>query len=120
MIIGFVLAGLSLQHPSICLPQCLPQRVFWLRSGREIFNKSLRHKRKCNSPPIVVRSTPESGHGSEHSGCPLWGAWANRPSRREIVREICGVKNCTQHDKCVTCIGRANAIIGLFEGRRVR
>ena len=67
-----------------------------------------------------VRFTPESGHGSEHSGCPLWGAWANRPSRREIVREICGVKNCTQHDKCVTCIGRANAIIGLFEGRKVR
>lgn len=47
-------------------------------------------------------------------------AWANRPSRRDIVRAICGVKNCTQHDKCITCIGRANAIIGLFERRKVR
>ena len=47
-------------------------------------------------------------------------AWASRPTRREIVREICGVKDCTQHDKCMTCIGRANAIIGLFQGHKVR
>ena len=47
-------------------------------------------------------------------------AWASRPTRREIVREICVVKNCSQHDSCMTCIGRANVIIGLFEDRKVR
>jgi len=47
-------------------------------------------------------------------------ALASQPSRREIVREICGVKNCTEYDKCVTCISRANAIMSLFEGHKVR
>ena len=50
---------------------CLPQCVFWLCSGREIFNKSLRHRRKRNSPPIVVRSTPKSGHVQRTRPCPL-------------------------------------------------
>ena len=64
-------SGVTLSGPANCLPQCLPQRVFWLRSGREIFNKSLRHRRKRNSPPIVVRSTPESGHVQCNTPCPL-------------------------------------------------
>ena len=48
--------------PANCLPQCLPQRVFLSQVGREIFNKSLRRRHKCNLPPNDVRFTPKSGH----------------------------------------------------------
>jgi hypothetical protein len=47
-------------------------------------------------------------------------AWNAKPTRREIVREICGVPNCPNYDRCTKCIGQANAIIGLYEGRKVR
>jgi hypothetical protein len=40
-------------------------------TGREIFNKSLRRRHKCNLPPNDVRFTPESGHVLCNSVCPL-------------------------------------------------
>jgi hypothetical protein len=47
-------------------------------------------------------------------------AWIAKPSRRDIVREICGVPNCRNYDQCTKCIGQANAVIGLYDGRKVR
>jgi hypothetical protein len=45
--------------------------------------------------------------------------WNAEPKRETIVREICrspgGCKN-----QCLDCIGKANAIMGLYEGRKVR
>jgi hypothetical protein len=41
------------------------------------------------------------------------------PSRDSIVREICGVRGgCDQ--ACVGCIGKANAIMALYAGLKVR
>ena len=41
------------------------------------------------------------------------------PSRDSIVREICGIRGgCEQ--RCLGCIGKANAIMTLFDGRKVR
>lgn len=45
--------------------------------------------------------------------------WNATPSRDSIVREICGVQGgCPK--RCLTCIGKANAIMQLYEGRKVR
>ena len=41
------------------------------------------------------------------------------PRRDHLVREICGVKDgCEDH--CLGCIGKANAIMGIYEGRKMR
>ena len=45
--------------------------------------------------------------------------WNAKPSRDSIVREICGVQGGCE-TRCINCIGKANAIIGLYEGRKVR
>lgn len=45
--------------------------------------------------------------------------WAAEPDRRAIVREICGVPGGCPN-QCVACISKANAIMGLYEGRKVR
>ena len=41
------------------------------------------------------------------------------PSRERIVREICGVRGGCQ-PQCVGCIGKANAIMKLYAGVKVR
>ncbi len=46
-------------------------------------------------------------------------AYNARPSRQSIVREICGVPGGCK-PQCVGCIGKANAIMGLYEGRNAR
>ena len=63
------------------------------------------------SPPTSDDLKPDTAYLAARA----LGAWANQPFRREIVREICDVKDCTQHDKCMACIGRANAIIGFLK-----
>lgn len=45
--------------------------------------------------------------------------YAARPSRDSIVREICGIRGGCER-QCVDCIGRANAIMGLYQGRPAR
>ena len=45
--------------------------------------------------------------------------WNAKPSRDSIVREICGVRGGCE-TRCINCIGKANAIMGLYEGRKVR
>lgn len=46
-------------------------------------------------------------------------AFAAKPDRRAIVRKICRKPGgCGRH--CIDCIGKANAIMGLYEGRKVR
>jgi hypothetical protein len=46
-------------------------------------------------------------------------AWNATPKRQAIVREVCRRPGgCEKH--CIDCIGRANAIMGLYEGRKVR
>jgi hypothetical protein len=46
-------------------------------------------------------------------------AWNETPQRKAIAREICRLPGgCGKH--CIDCIGRANAIMGLYEGRAVR
>ena len=52
-------------------PGVYPGAFCSIRPGWEIFNKSLRHRRKCNSPPILVRFTPNSGHLQCKTPCPL-------------------------------------------------
>jgi hypothetical protein len=46
--------------------------------------------------------------------------WMAEPRREAIVREICGVPGGCADRHCVGCIGKANAIMGLYEGRKVR
>ena len=41
------------------------------------------------------------------------------PRREDLVREICGIKDGCDHH-CVGCIGKANAIMAIYEGRKVR
>jgi tRNA A37 methylthiotransferase MiaB len=41
------------------------------------------------------------------------------PQRQDIVREICGIKDGCKK-QCLNCIGKANAIMGLYEGRAAR
>jgi hypothetical protein len=46
-------------------------------------------------------------------------AWNATPQRQAIVREICRRPGgCGK--QCIGCIGRANAIMGLYEGRKAR
>ena len=45
--------------------------------------------------------------------------WNAKPSRDSIVREICGVpRGCAE--RCINCIGKANAVMQLYEGKAVR
>ena len=45
--------------------------------------------------------------------------WNAKPSRESIVREICGVpRGCAE--RCINCIGKANAVMQLYEGKAVR
>ena len=46
-------------------------------------------------------------------------AWDAKPSRESTVREICGVRGGCK-PRCLGCIGKAYAIMGLYEGRKVR
>ena len=41
---------------------------------------------------------------------------AAEPRREDIVREICGVAGGCGPRWCMGCIGKANAIMGLYEG----
>jgi hypothetical protein len=44
-------------------------------------------------------------------------AWNAEPSRENIVREICGVRDgCDDVMKCMECVGKANAIMHLYRG----
>jgi hypothetical protein len=45
--------------------------------------------------------------------------WNAEPKRESIVREICGVPGGCPN-QCLACIGKANAIMQLYEGRKVR
>ena len=45
--------------------------------------------------------------------------WNAKPSRDSIVREICGVPGGCKN-RCFNCIGKANAIMQLYEGKTVR
>jgi hypothetical protein len=46
-------------------------------------------------------------------------AWNATPSRQSIVREICRLPGGCK-EQCIDCISKANAIMGLYEGRAVR
>jgi hypothetical protein len=46
-------------------------------------------------------------------------AYNATPSRQSIVREICGVRGGCR-PQCVGCIGKANAIMALYQGREGR
>ena len=37
------------------------------------------------------------------------------PAREDIVRVICGIKRCDYRNSCYSCIGKANAILQMFE-----
>jgi hypothetical protein len=45
--------------------------------------------------------------------------WNAEPARSAIVREICGVQGGCE-TQCLACVGKANAIMGLYDGRKVR
>ena len=45
--------------------------------------------------------------------------WAAEPDRRAIVREICGIPGGCPN-QCLGCIGKANAIMQLYGGKKVR
>src|SRR5262245_18715366 len=73
----------------VCLPQCLPQRVFRVGRHREFFTKALRRRHNRNSFSNFVRSTPESGHVQCTSSCLLWAKsglmQCNRPLSYSIT-----------------------------------
>ena len=41
--------------------------------------------------------------------------FASQPPREQIVAIVCGSKSCSQRPTCISCIGKANAIMHLFE-----
>jgi hypothetical protein len=46
-------------------------------------------------------------------------SWNVTPKREAIVREICRLPGGCEK-QCIECIGRANAVVGLYEGRAAR
>jgi hypothetical protein len=42
-------------------------------------------------------------------------AYAARPNRGQIMHVICGKKNCDCRNTCTICMGKANAIMRLYE-----
>jgi hypothetical protein len=54
-----------------------------------------------------------------HLVAPALRRYMAEPSRDSIVREICGIRDGCD-EPCVGCIGKANAIMALYAGRKVR
>jgi hypothetical protein len=44
-------------------------------------------------------------------------AYAARPDYDELVKAICGSKNCALHKTCFGCRAKANLIVQIFEGQ---
>jgi hypothetical protein len=44
-------------------------------------------------------------------------SFAVRPNREQIMEIICGKGPCDQRSNCMRCMGKANAIIALYEAR---
>jgi hypothetical protein len=63
----------------------------------------------------TIRLTPATGWLVEKAV----RAFAGRPMREQVIKIICGRGGCN-YSTCMICMGKANAIMQLYESERTR